>query len=69
MKELLETPAEALNYNIEISFNVDAKSVGDRYERLQRVFVEKDRKDTMMLGKSGEVTETYKLLSSMREAQ
>ena len=52
-----------------IKQDVEAKSIQDRYNRMQREFDKKDRKHSKMSGLDGEATEVDELLSSMKEAR
>lgn len=67
--EYFERAANSLNGNRDFSVHVDGKSVRDRYERMQKLYNQKDRKDALLSGVGGEVTEADELLSVMREAR
>lgn len=64
-----EHAADALNTNRDFSVHIDAKDVPDRYERLQKAFIQKDRKDAAMSGEGREVTEEQELLGLIGEAR
>lgn len=67
--ELFDKAADALTLNSDFTPSLDGKSVRDRYERLQRTFNKKDKKDAMLSGVGGEITEADELLSQMEEAR
>ena len=48
----------ALNKNVDFSPVVEAKSIRDRYERLQKNFYSDDRRDALKSGVGGDFTES-----------
>lgn len=67
--ELFYKAAHALTVNEDFHPSLDGKSVRDRYERLQRSFNKKDKKDALLSGVGGEVSEADEMLSQMEEAR
>lgn len=61
--------ANAFNGKIEFVPHIDAKSICDRYERLQRAFVRDNNRDAMRSGVGGQITKQEELLSSMQETR
>lgn len=65
---MFEAVADVLIANNGILPSVEAKSVCDRYEKLQKHFNAKDHHGTMTSGVGGEVSEAQEVLSLRREA-
>lgn len=68
-QERFKGVADALEANVDFKVKIDAKSARDRYERLQKTFDQDDRRNAMMSGVGGEMTETQEMLSKMKEAR
>ena len=63
------TAATKANLNKNLSVRVTAKSIQDRYKKIQDAFDRRDAKDRRLSGVGGEIGELGGLLSMMAEAR
>lgn len=68
-KQRSKSAADNANRNAALSTPVTAKSIQNRYMKIQDLFDRKDNKNRMMSGVGGEVTELEQLLGEMRESR